>query len=76
MNDYRLFLKDARGRMVQRVELECPDDQTAIAHVRTLPTPYRKDLWVDSRRVCEFPPAIGPVVAACLDRWKHNHIAP
>lgn len=75
MTEYRLFLKDAQGHILQRVDLDCPDDQTAIAQARAVVTPYRKDLWVHSHRLCEFPPSVESVAAACLSRWK-NRIAP
>jgi hypothetical protein len=56
MTDYRLFLKDAQGRISQRVDLECPDDTKAIAHAQAFDISHGADLWVDTHRVHEFPP--------------------
>jgi len=56
MTDYRLFLKDAEGRISRRIDLACPDDNKAIARARAFDLSDGADLWVDSRRVREFPP--------------------
>jgi hypothetical protein len=56
MPDYRLFLKDAQGRINRRVDLECPDDKKAIARAQAFETPHGADLWVETHRVHEFPP--------------------
>ena len=56
MTDYRLFIKDAQGRISRRVDLECPDDERAIARAQAFDTSHGAELWIDTRRVCEFLP--------------------
>ena len=55
MTDYRLFLKDARGRISQRIDLDCPDDARAIARAQAFDTAHGAELWTETHRVYEFP---------------------
>jgi len=58
MTEYRLFLKDAQGRISRRVDLECPDDKKAIARAQAFDISNGADLWIDSHRVHDFPPHV------------------
>ncbi|MCD6074049.1 MAG: hypothetical protein K0Q70_932 [Rhodospirillales bacterium] len=56
MPDYRLYFRDAKGHINRRVDLEYPDDTTAIAQAHNIKSPHGTELWSGARKVGDIPP--------------------
>ena len=54
--DYRLFYLNADGHIERGVDLKFYSDEQAVAHVKTLGSPYGVELWQGRRMVREFLP--------------------
>lgn len=59
MPDYRLYFRDAKGHINQRVDLTHPDDTTAIARAYEIESPHGVELWSGARKIIEIPPNRG-----------------
>ena len=51
MPHYRLYFLDAKGHLNDGLDLDCRDDNEAIAHAKTHEVGYGIDLWHGPRRV-------------------------
>lgn len=58
MTDYRLYLRGgAEGRIVGVIELDCPDDETAVELAERRRTGVRAELWQRARKIRAFEPS-------------------
>jgi hypothetical protein len=55
MPDYRLYFRDAKGRINRRVDLDFPDDTAAIAEAQDVQSPHGTELWSGARKIRDFP---------------------
>ena len=53
---YRAYLIGRSGQILRRVELLCPDDESAKAHARQLLDGFTVELWEAARLVAVFSP--------------------
>ena len=53
--DYRLYLLDLDGRIMQAADLEADDDEMALAHVRHRRDTTDIELWCGKRKVARIP---------------------
>ncbi len=59
MPDYRLYFRDAKGHITQRVDLTHSDDAVAIAQAQEIESPHGVELWSDARQIIDIPPNRG-----------------
>lgn len=57
MTHYRLYFFDARDHISRAVDIECRDDDEAIANVREHAHPFAIELWQGARRIDRFEPS-------------------
>jgi hypothetical protein len=55
MVDYRLYFLDPDGKVVHAVELQCPNDDSALQLAETHADGRPMELWSLKRRVRTFP---------------------
>ena len=64
MADYRLYFLDSAGHIRKAVELECADEQEALAlaeeHRRKRGHAHGMELWQLTRLIHRFPPSGEP----------------
>ncbi|HEX4504970.1 MAG TPA: hypothetical protein VH722_04500 [Alphaproteobacteria bacterium] len=64
MPDYRLYFLDSDGKISHAVELQCPDDDSAIQLVSSHADGRDMELWSLKRCIRAFPGGVGLSPAA------------
>ena len=54
MPDYRAFLIGPDGRIQNRIELICTDDEDALKHAKQLVDGHDVELWQLDRKIATF----------------------
>jgi hypothetical protein len=54
MPGYRLYFQDESGHIVDRLDLNCPNDDAAIGSAKQLVNDQSAELWLLDRRVAIF----------------------
>ena len=54
---YRLYFFDARDHIGRALDIECRNDDEAIASVREHAHPFAIELWQGARRIERFEPS-------------------
>ena len=60
MPEYRLYLLGRDNHFEGVVELDCPDDETAMTTGAVIHTEVRRELWRGARLVKIYGPAVMP----------------
>lgn len=56
MATHRAYLLDETGHVTNRLDLECPDDETARERAKSLLNENGLELWLLDRRIAVFKP--------------------
>jgi|GEM_PF-895648 len=56
MATYRAYFLDETGHIANRIDLECPDDETAKERAKSLPREHGLELWLFDRCIAVFKP--------------------
>jgi hypothetical protein len=54
MPGYRLYLLDDRGHIIDRHDLNCPNDRAAMLRAAQLVNTHSAELWLLDKRVASF----------------------
>ena len=54
MSGYRVYILDSSGRVEQRIDLECEDDENAKVQAEQLVDGHDVELWQLARRIAKF----------------------
>jgi hypothetical protein len=54
MSDYRVYVIDEGDRIVDRVDLDCADDNSAIEYAKQYINGKDVELWQRDRRIARF----------------------
>jgi hypothetical protein len=55
MGNYQAYVVSENGRITQRFDLRCEDDQGAIQQASSLTTSGEIELWQNERLIAGFP---------------------
>jgi hypothetical protein len=54
MTDYRVYVLGSDGHIVNAIQLDCPDDSTAIQTAKQYINGHDIELWLRDRKIAKF----------------------